>query len=95
MLDSDRSSQRPYQGCNARNGSWSVRRIKDEMGITDTQYKMIYDAVEDAIQASGLLGQPLNTVRKRNELYNATTHLYTQFHAIFTDLTDADKEQYI
>ena len=49
------------------------------MGITDTQYKMIYDAVEDAMQASGLLGQPLNTMQKRNELYNATTHLYTQF----------------
>jgi hypothetical protein len=65
------------------------------MGITDTQYKTIYDAVEDAMQASGLLEKPLNTKQKRNELYNATTHLYTQFHSIFTDLTDADKERYI
>ena len=95
MLDSDTSSQRPHQGRNARNGSWSVRRIKDKMGITDTQYKPIYDAVEDAMQASGLLEQPLNTKQKRNELYNATTHLYTQFHAFFTDLTDTDKERYI
>src|SRR6266568_6925577 len=56
---------------------------------------MIYDAVKDVIQVSGLLEQPLNTKQKRNELYNATTHLYTQFYSIFTDLTDADKERYI
>ena len=56
---------------------------------------MIYNAVEDIMQVFSLLGQPLNTKWKRNELYNATTHLYTQFHAIFTDLTDVDKEWYI
>ena len=65
------------------------------MGITDTQYKTIYNAVEDAMQASGLLEKPLNTKQKKNELYKAITHLYTQFHSIFTDLTDADKERYI
>ena len=43
----------------------------------------------------GLLEQPLNTKQKRNEFYNATTHLYTQFHFIFIDFTDVDKERYI
>ena len=95
MSDSNTSSQRPHQGRDVRNGSWSVRRIKDEMGITNTQYITIYNAVEDAMQAFSLLEQPLNTKQKRNKLYNATTQLYTQFHAIFTDLTDVDKEQYI
>jgi len=47
------------------------------MGITNTQYKTIYDAVKDAMQASGLLEKPLNTKQKRNKLYKATTHLYT------------------
>ena len=65
------------------------------MGITNTQYITIYDAVKDAIQVFNLLGQPLNTKRKRNEFYNTITQLYTQFHAIFTDLMDADKERYI
>ena len=47
------------------------------------------------MQASGLLEKPLNTKQKRNKLYNATTHLYTQFYSIFMDLMDADKERYI
>ena len=65
------------------------------MGITNTQYIIIYNAVKDTMQAFNLLKQPLNTKQKRNKLYNATTHLYTQFYAIFTDLIDADKEWYI
>jgi hypothetical protein len=65
------------------------------MGITNAQYITIYNVVEDAMQVFSLLGQPLNTKQKRNELYNTTTHLYTQFHSIFTDLMDVDKEQYI
>jgi len=62
------------------------------MGIINTQYKVIYNAVEDIMQASSLLKQLLNTKQKKNKLYNATSHLYMQFYFIFTDLTNINKE---
>ena len=46
------------------------------MGITNTQYKIIYNAVKSAIQIFSLLGQPLNTRQRRNKLYNAIIYLY-------------------